>query len=67
MIEVAIRPADDHYPQTGLICSENTHNRGGGNIYPSTKCGAFMNLRNRGSCRHLDDTTVERNRCNGHC
>lgn len=34
MIEAAIRPADDHYPQTGLICLENTHNRGGGNIYP---------------------------------
>jgi threonine aldolase len=33
-IAEAIRPEDDHYPQTGLICLENTHNRGGGNIYP---------------------------------
>ncbi|RMF55214.1 MAG: low-specificity L-threonine aldolase [Calditrichaeota bacterium] len=33
-VEAAIRPTDDHYPQTGLICLENTHNRGGGNIFP---------------------------------
>jgi len=30
----AIRPTDDHYPQTGMICLENTHNRAGGTIYP---------------------------------
>ena len=33
-IESALRPADDHYPQTGLICIENTHNRAGGFIFP---------------------------------
>ncbi len=33
-IEAALRPADDHYPQTGLICIENTHNRAGGFIFP---------------------------------
>jgi threonine aldolase len=30
----AIRPSDDHFPQTKLICLENTHNRAGGTIYP---------------------------------
>jgi len=30
----AIRPGDDHYPQTKLICLENTHNRAGGTIFP---------------------------------
>ena len=30
----AIRPADDHFPQTKLICLENTHNRAGGTIFP---------------------------------
>ena len=33
-LKLGIRPADDHYPQTGLICLENTHNRAGGTIYP---------------------------------
>jgi threonine aldolase len=33
-IKEAVRPEDDHYPQTGLICLENTHNRAGGTIYP---------------------------------
>jgi threonine aldolase len=34
MIMTAIRPPNVHYPRTGLICLENTHNRGGGTIYP---------------------------------
>lgn len=33
-IKEVIRPEDDHYPQTGLICLENTHNRAGGTIFP---------------------------------
>jgi threonine aldolase len=33
-VRAAFRPPDDHYPQTGLICLENTHNRAGGTIYP---------------------------------
>ena len=33
-IEAAIRPKDPYSIQTGLICLENTHNSGGGTIYP---------------------------------
>lgn len=33
-IEAAIRPKDPHSIQTALICLENTHNSGGGTIYP---------------------------------
>jgi threonine aldolase len=33
-IREVLRPPDDHYPQTGLISLENTHNRAGGTIYP---------------------------------
>jgi threonine aldolase len=33
-IEAAIRPKDQHSIQTALICLENTHNAGGGTIYP---------------------------------
>jgi len=29
-VEAAIRPNDDHFPRTRLICLENTHNRCGG-------------------------------------
>ncbi|PWI57747.1 low-specificity L-threonine aldolase [Sulfoacidibacillus thermotolerans] len=33
-IAKAIRPENIHFPQTGLICLENTHNRSGGTILP---------------------------------
>src|SRR2546425_8975152 len=29
-VEALIRPVNDHFPRTGLICLENTHNRCGG-------------------------------------
>ncbi|WP_442593959.1 low-specificity L-threonine aldolase [Neobacillus sp. D3-1R] len=32
LIGEAIREADQHFPETGLICLENTHNRAGGAI-----------------------------------
>ncbi|MBN2508235.1 MAG: aminotransferase class I/II-fold pyridoxal phosphate-dependent enzyme [Verrucomicrobia bacterium] len=33
-LEEALRPADVHFPPTRLVCVENTHNRGGGSIWP---------------------------------
>lgn len=33
-IKAAVRHVDVHYPQTNLICLENTHNRAGGVILP---------------------------------
>jgi len=33
-VQAAIRPKDPHSIQTALICLENTHNAGGGTIYP---------------------------------
>ncbi len=33
-VEAAIRPKDPHTIQTALICVENTHNSGGGSVYP---------------------------------
>jgi len=33
-VEAAIRPKDPHSISTALICLENTHNAGGGTIYP---------------------------------
>ena len=33
-IKEALRPKDIHFPQSTLLCIENTHNRGGGTVYP---------------------------------
>lgn len=33
-VEAAVRPNEPHTIQTALICLENTHNSGGGTIYP---------------------------------
>lgn len=32
-VEAAIRPTDPHFPQTRLVCLENTHNAGGGTVW----------------------------------
>ncbi len=33
-VEKTLRPVDPHFPQTRLVCVENTHNRSGGRIFP---------------------------------
>ncbi len=33
-LEGNIRPDDGHYVRTRLVCLENTHNRGGGRVFP---------------------------------
>ncbi len=43
-IEAAIRPPEYHNPPTTLICLENTHNRGGGTIYPLDKIAAIRKV-----------------------
>lgn len=55
MVEAAFRPNDDHYPQTGLVCLENTHNRAGGTIYPIEEIRRVSGLvRQKGLPIHLD-------------
>jgi len=54
-IEEAIRPFDHHFPVTKLICLENTHNRGGGTIYPIEKMKEIYRLtQSKGLLLHLD-------------
>jgi threonine aldolase len=54
-IEEAIRPADHHFPITKLVCLENTHNRGGGSIYPLEKMAEIYRLaKSKGLLLHLD-------------
>lgn len=54
-IEAAIRPDDVHNPPTKLVILENTHNRGGGKIYPIEKMAAIRKLTIRHNiAMHLD-------------
>jgi threonine aldolase len=54
-IEEAIRPADHHFAVTRLVCLENTHNRGGGTIYPIEKMAEIYRLaKSKGLLVHLD-------------
>jgi threonine aldolase len=54
-LEEAIRPEDHHFPITRLICLENTHNRGGGSIYPIEKIADISRLaKSKGLLLHLD-------------
>lgn len=50
-----LRPANTHLPRTKLVCLENTHNRGGGRIYPLSEIEAIACVcRERGLKLHLD-------------
>src|SRR5882672_6518501 len=50
-----IRPQNDHYVRTRLVCLENTHNRGGGRVYPLEKIQAISAwARKNGLAMHLD-------------
>jgi threonine aldolase len=54
-LEDKIRPANDHYVRTRLVCLENTHNRGGGRVYPFEKVQAISEwARGNGLAMHLD-------------
>jgi threonine aldolase len=58
-IEEAIRPDDHHFPVTRLVCLENTHNRGGGTIYPIQKIAEISRLaRSKGLFVHLDGARI---------
>jgi len=54
-VEAAIRPNDAHSITTALICIENTHNAGGGTIYPLSTIEKIRALAVRhGIPMHLD-------------
>lgn len=43
-LRAVVRPANDHYPRTGLICLENTHNRCGGTILTEEDLAAVKDV-----------------------
>ncbi|MHB8416494.1 MAG: threonine aldolase family protein [Myxococcales bacterium] len=54
-VEEAVRPANDHHPRTRLVEVENTHNRGGGTVYPLAQVQAVaLVARRHGLKLHLD-------------
>ncbi len=58
-VEEAIRPDDEHQPQTKLVCLENTHNRAGGVIYPLEVMKEIREVADRHALRvHLDGARI---------
>ncbi len=54
-VEAVLRPADQHFAATKLVCIENTHNRGGGSIWPIERIQEVADLsRQHGLRLHLD-------------
>src|SRR5262245_27615022 len=54
-LEGLVRPINEHMVRTRLVCLENTHNRGGGKVYPLEKVQAISAwARSLGLARHLD-------------
>ena len=54
-ITAALRPADVHFSPTRLVCVENTHNRGGGSVWPVAALSEVANTaRQHGLKLHLD-------------
>ncbi|HZT81959.1 MAG TPA: GntG family PLP-dependent aldolase, partial [Gemmataceae bacterium] len=50
-----VRPDNEHFVRTRLVCLENTHNRGGGKVYPLEKVQAISAwARRAGLATHLD-------------
>src|SRR5262249_38297696 len=53
--EDKIRPDNEHLVRTRLVCLENTHNRGGGRVYPLEKIQAISTwAHDNGLMMHLD-------------
>jgi threonine aldolase len=53
--EDKVRPVNDHLVRTRLVCLENTHNRGGGRVFPLKKVQAISAwAREHGLLMHLD-------------
>jgi threonine aldolase len=54
-LQCLIRPPDDHQVRTRLVCLENTHNRGGGRLFPLEKIRAIGAwAKSHGLLMHLD-------------
>ncbi len=58
-LEEALRPPDVHFPAPALLTLENTHNRGGGVVWPIDAIGAIASLaHDRGLRVHTDGARI---------
>ncbi|MBC8258882.1 MAG: aminotransferase class I/II-fold pyridoxal phosphate-dependent enzyme [SAR324 cluster bacterium] len=58
-MEAAMRPVDVHYPQSKIVCVENTTNRGGGKVWPLEKLAEVQNsARENNLIMHLDGARI---------
>lgn len=58
-MEACVRPIDDHDPVTKVVSIENTHNRGGGSVWPVEKIAEVSAAaRARGLKMHLDGARI---------
>ncbi|MBN2361777.1 MAG: aminotransferase class I/II-fold pyridoxal phosphate-dependent enzyme [Deltaproteobacteria bacterium] len=54
-VEAALRPPDHHHPPSAVVAVENSHNRGGGTVWPLPEMQRISALcRERGLGLHLD-------------
>ncbi|MEE2907722.1 MAG: GntG family PLP-dependent aldolase [Planctomycetota bacterium] len=54
-VHAAIRPDDHHFPRSRLLVAENTHNRGGGAVWPLDQIAAVTKAAREHDLRcHLD-------------
>jgi len=58
-VETSIRPARSHFPETGIICVENTHNMAGGMVWTLAQMAAVKAVADRrGVPVHLDGARI---------
>lgn len=54
-LKQVLRPQNSHFPETKLVCLENTHNRGGGQIFPLAEISAIAQVCQEHNLKlHLD-------------
>jgi threonine aldolase len=54
-VENAIRPPNIHYPETALVCIENTHNRAGGTVWSPAQVRAVADVAHSHGLRVYQD------------
>lgn len=58
-VDAAIQHDDAHYPRSGLLVAENTHNRGGGTVWPLDRLRSVTDAaRRHGLPCHLDGARI---------
>jgi threonine aldolase len=58
-VRAALRPENIHFPKTGLLCIENTHNVGGGTVYPLEYLRAYSKIADEHGFKiHMDGARV---------